>query len=808
MPDTISSSSVTPASYEVFDDPLYISTSDQPSLRLTETKFNGEHFLQWKREIYQALLAKNKEGFIDGSLRITDKKDKKFHHWNRCDLLVRRWITNSMEPSIAETVKYASSAKELWSEILERYGQTNGIEIYQLKKDLCQISQDNTSLVEYYSKLKTAWEDLDAINPIPYCSCGALDVCTCQLLKRIVDRETNSKLIHFLMGLNKGFDTVRTTVLSMEPLPPLNKALGLLQKIEKHREISEVATVNAEATAYASARPSTVTQGDWKRQKVEGVGHPPHSCFQRIRDNNGGLARGRGRHYNSGGRGNNSGGRGNVYHRNANNVDSIHFPDNPLEIAVADQNVVHPAAAGTTQIQGVDPAVIDGIMQNVMQQVYKAMSDRANSAGASSSVNFAGTDLYSQACTVAHTYGQMSWIVDTGASDHMTSSEEMLYDIKVLNKPIVIGLPDGTIKLVHKIGNIDLTKEIKLKNVLIVPDFKQNLLSVSRLIQHTPMVVLFTNKYCAFQDLSSKVPLALAEKRRGLYLLAFETCILSKFHVQPFQRSHSHAANLFDLVHLDLWGPYRTASRTGAKYFLTILDDHSRVTWVYLFQNKYQQHGIVHQRSIVGRPQQNGRVERKHRHLIETARALRVHANLPIKFWGDSVLTATYLINKMPTAILHWKTPFEVLFKRKPTYDELRVFGCQCFAPIAKSVTGKDKFAVKARKCLFIGYPYGQKGYTLYDMQQHTTFTARDVIFQEDIFPFKQQILDTDDPRQLVDLFHDIEDNDIISVQNPAVNNPAVNDHSEIVCDTSATPNYLSMMLLLGTFQCLKLLQI
>ncbi|XP_074305340.1 uncharacterized protein LOC141640436 [Silene latifolia] len=654
MPETVSSSSDIPASYEVFDDPLYISNSDQPSLRLTETKFNGEHFLQWKREVYQALLAKNKEGFIDGSLRITDKKDKKYHHWNRCDLLVRRWITNSMESTIAETVKYASNAKELWSEILERYGQTNGIEIYQLKKDLCQISQDNSSLIEYYSKLKTAWEDLDAIDPIPYCSCGALDACSCQLLKRIVDRETNSKLIHFLMGLNKGFDTVRTTVLSMEPLPPLNKALGLLQKIEKHREISEVASINAEATAFASARSSAVTQGDWKRQKVEGVaekevkfcthckkgghnlsscfqynpcehcgkkGHPPYSCFQRTKGNNGGFARGRGRHYNSGGR-------GNVYHRNVNNVDSIHFPDNPLEVNVADQNVVPPAAVGTSQVQGVDSAVMNGIMQNVMQQVYKALSDKANSAGASSSVNFAGTDLYSQACTVAHTYGQMSWIVDTGASDHMTSSEEMLYNIKLLSKPIMIGLPYGTIKLVHKIGNIDLTKEIKLKNVLIVPDFKQNLLS----------------------DLSSKVPLALAEKRRGLYWfepllknkeqgschaqsitevqhisssnvcnkactvpllhsrlghssldklkhvmdistnqqLVCETCILSKFHVQSFQRSSSHAANLFELVHLDPWGPYRTASRTGAKYFLTILDDHSRVTWVYLFQNKYQ----------------------------------------------------------------------------------------------------------------------------------------------------------------------------------------------------------------------------
>lgn len=69
--------------------------------------------------------------------------------------------------------------------------------------------------------------------------------------------------------------------------------------------------------------------------------------------------------------------------------------------------------------------------------------------------------------------------------------------------------------------------------------------------------------------------------------------------------------------------------------------------------------GIIHQRSIPGVPHQNGRTERKHRHLLETARALKIHANLPIKFWGECLLTTTYLINKMPTAVLSWLTPFE-----------------------------------------------------------------------------------------------------------------------------------------------------
>jgi transposase InsO family protein len=57
---------------------------------------------------------------------------------------------------------------------------------------------------------------------------------------------------------------------------------------------------------------------------------------------------------------------------------------------------------------------------------------------------------------------------------------------------------------------------------------------------------------------------------------------------------------------------------------------------------------IIHQRSMAYTPQQNGVVERKHRHLLETARSTRVHANFPIKFWRDCVLAPTYLINKIP----------------------------------------------------------------------------------------------------------------------------------------------------------------
>ena len=67
-----------------------------------------------------------------------------------------------------------------------------------------------------------------------------------------------------------------------------------------------------------------------------------------------------------------------------------------------------------------------------------------------------------------------------------------------------------------------------------------------------------------------------------------DSCQMAKFHRVPFSVSNSRATTSFELVHADLWGPYRKLDISGAYYFLTILDDHTRSTWVYLLQNKMQ----------------------------------------------------------------------------------------------------------------------------------------------------------------------------------------------------------------------------
>ncbi len=82
-----------------------------------------------------------------------------------------------------------------------------------------------------------------------------------------------------------------------------------------------------------------------------------------------------------------------------------------------------------------------------------------------------------------------------------------------------------------------------------------------------------------------------------------------------------------------------------------------------------------------------------------------------------------------------YQSPYEILFSAKPNYCHLRVFGRLCYASILPR--SKDKFYERAIPCVFLGYPYGYKGYKLYNLQTHQTFILRDIAFHEHIFPFK-----------------------------------------------------------------------
>ncbi|KAH9793691.1 retrovirus-related pol polyprotein from transposon RE1 [Citrus sinensis] len=130
---------------------------------------------------------------------------------------------------------------------------------------------------------------------------------------------------------------------------------------------------------------------------------------------------------------------------------------------------------------------------------------------------------------------------------------------------------------------------------------------------------------------------------------------------------------------------------------------------------------------------QNGVVERKHRHVVESGLTLLAQAKLPLQFWWEAFQTAVYHINMLPSATLKFLTPYEKLFSHKPDYKMLKCFGCACY-PYLRDYN-KHKFAYHSSKCIFIGYSPSHKGYKcLHPSGQ--TYIARHVVFYENLFPY------------------------------------------------------------------------
>lgn len=249
-------------------------------------------------------------------------------------------------------------------------------------------------------------------------------------------------------------------------------------------------------------------------------------------------------------------------------------------------------------------------------------------------------------------------------------------------------------------------------------------------------------------------------------------CCLGKSHRLPTSLSTTVYAQPFELVVCDLWGPAPIQSLGGYTYFLTCIDAYSRFVWVFplrlksdtltqfvqfktmvelqfnckikvvqsdgggefrSFPKYLNNLGITHRFTCPHTHHQNGIVERKHRHIVETGLALLAHSNLPLKMWDHAFVTAAYLINRMPSMSLANQSPYFKLLHKLPDYSHLRVFGCTCF-PFLRPYNA-HKLDYRSQECIFLGYSTIHKGYKCLAATGRI-YISRDVLFNETRFPY------------------------------------------------------------------------
>ena len=250
-----------------------------------------------------------------------------------------------------------------------------------------------------------------------------------------------------------------------------------------------------------------------------------------------------------------------------------------------------------------------------------------------------------------------------------------------------------------------------------------------------------------------------------------KTCMLTKITRQPFP-GVQRESSMLDLIHSDLCDFHASPSLGNKKYVVTYIDDYSRYCYVFLLHAKdealgkfkiyknevelqkgslikrlrtdrggeyfdpdyFQSVGIIHETTAPYTPQQNGVSERKNRVLKEMVNSMLSYSGLNDGFWGEAMLTACYLLNRVPNK-RNKVTPYELWFKKTPNLNYIRVWGCRA---VVRLPDPKHKtLGEKGVECIFIGYAEHSKAYRFYVIEPnksisvHTVIESRDAIFDE-----------------------------------------------------------------------------
>jgi len=194
--------------------------------------------------------------------------------------------------------------------------------------------------------------------------------------------------------------------------------------------------------------------------------------------------------------------------------------DSPIDDAFGSS--ASSSTTSTSILSKVDTNLVQALAQEMMKLVKGKQGMDMPSADSNAYAHFAGmvsTDPQSSISCAVLKGVLSSWIINTGASDHMTFNLDLFSTTTSLHNPVFVTLPDATLKTVTTIGNIPISSSLTLHDVLYVPDFKYNLLSVGKFLTDNPCSTTFYSTHCIFQDLSTKLIMAVGKKAGGLYTL-------------------------------------------------------------------------------------------------------------------------------------------------------------------------------------------------------------------------------------------------------------------------------------------------
>ncbi|KAK2995728.1 hypothetical protein RJ640_016680 [Escallonia rubra] len=194
---------------------------------LVSTPLTGGNYIAWCQAMSLALLARDKLGFVDGTIIKPSEEDPDLSSWKESNHLVLSWIMNSFHedlvvPSTYKDEEVFVTTADVLSDLRDHFSPTSGLRIFDLQRAVATHKHDTgDSVVAYFNKFKSLCDELSiCLSTTAYCSaCGATEV---------GPRQQVQQLMQFLLGLNETYDSLRRKILRMIPLPSVDDAYALL----------------------------------------------------------------------------------------------------------------------------------------------------------------------------------------------------------------------------------------------------------------------------------------------------------------------------------------------------------------------------------------------------------------------------------------------------------------------------------------------------------------------------------------------------------------------------------------------------
>ncbi|KAH9735931.1 hypothetical protein KPL71_017911 [Citrus sinensis] len=202
-------------------------------------------------------------------------------------------------------------------------------------------------------------------------------------------------------------------------------------------------------------------------------------------------------------------------------------------------------------------------------------------------------------------------------------------------------------------------------------------------------------------------------------------------HRLKFSKSVARSKCILDLIHSDVWES-PDMSMGGAKYMVTFIDDYSMRCWVYPIKKKSDVFSVF--------KEYKARVELESGKRIKCLRMDNGEEYIDGEFLAfykqeEAAKTACYIVNRSPSTAIGLKTAIEMWTGKPADYSYLHAFGCP--VSVMYNAQERTKLDPKSRRCIFLGYADGVKGYRLWDPTAHKIVISRDVIFIEDQLQMK-----------------------------------------------------------------------